>query len=154
MTRMLVSWPGFRPTVRRRTNELFFRVRLWGRAHALIGQRLEGVELVGAMHGLADFVFCQADLGGVVAVERVARHRKIGGDLLLLRHEPERGEPSFTGDDLDWPLALGFTCKFCSKPWTAMLAASYSMPLRRSVLRTLSGEGTGLDRAMYWMVMA
>ncbi len=28
---LLVSWGGFKPTVRRRTNELFFRVRLWGR---------------------------------------------------------------------------------------------------------------------------
>jgi restriction system protein len=28
---LLVSWSGFKPTVRKRTNELFFRVRLWGR---------------------------------------------------------------------------------------------------------------------------
>jgi restriction system protein len=28
---LLVSWGGFKPTVLRRTNELFFRVRLWGR---------------------------------------------------------------------------------------------------------------------------
>jgi restriction system protein len=28
---LLVSWSGFKPTVRRRTNELFFRVRFWGR---------------------------------------------------------------------------------------------------------------------------
>ncbi len=28
---LLVSWSGFKPTVLRRTNELFFRVRLWGR---------------------------------------------------------------------------------------------------------------------------
>ena len=33
-------------------------------AHLLIGQRLEGVELVGGMHGLADFVFGKADLAG------------------------------------------------------------------------------------------
>jgi restriction system protein len=28
---LLVSWSGFKPTVRRRLNELYFRVRLWGR---------------------------------------------------------------------------------------------------------------------------
>lgn len=28
---LLVSWSGFKPTVRKRTNELFFRVRFWGR---------------------------------------------------------------------------------------------------------------------------
>lgn len=28
---LLVSWGGFKPTVRKRTNELYFRVRLWGR---------------------------------------------------------------------------------------------------------------------------
>lgn len=28
---LLVSWSGFKPTVRKRTNELYFRVRLWGR---------------------------------------------------------------------------------------------------------------------------
>ena len=28
---LLVSWSGFKPPVRKRTNELFFRVRLWGR---------------------------------------------------------------------------------------------------------------------------
>lgn len=27
---LLVSWAGFKPTVRKRTNELFFRVRFWG----------------------------------------------------------------------------------------------------------------------------
>ena len=27
----MVSWGGFTNAVRRRTNELFFRVRLWGR---------------------------------------------------------------------------------------------------------------------------
>lgn len=28
---LLVSWSDFKPTVRKRTNELFFRVRFWGR---------------------------------------------------------------------------------------------------------------------------
>ncbi len=28
---LLVSWSGFKPTVRKRTNELYFRVKLWGR---------------------------------------------------------------------------------------------------------------------------
>jgi restriction system protein len=28
---LLVSWSGFKPTVRKRTNELYFRVRFWGR---------------------------------------------------------------------------------------------------------------------------
>lgn len=28
---LLVSWAGFKPTVRKRTNELYFRVRFWGR---------------------------------------------------------------------------------------------------------------------------
>jgi restriction system protein len=28
---LLVSWSGFKPTVRQRTNDLYFRVRLWGR---------------------------------------------------------------------------------------------------------------------------
>ena len=46
-------------------------------AHLLIGQRLEGDELVGGMHGLADFVFGKADLCRVFAVDRVARHEKI-----------------------------------------------------------------------------
>jgi hypothetical protein len=32
-------------------------------AHAAISERLEGVELVGGVHGLADFVFGKADLG-------------------------------------------------------------------------------------------
>ena len=37
---LLVSWSGFKPTVRKRTNELYFRVRLWGRdeiVSALLG---------------------------------------------------------------------------------------------------------------------
>lgn len=28
---LLVSWSGFKPTVRKRTNDLYFRVRFWGR---------------------------------------------------------------------------------------------------------------------------
>jgi hypothetical protein len=32
-------------------------------AHAAIGQRLEGVELIGGVHGLVDFVFGKTDLG-------------------------------------------------------------------------------------------
>jgi restriction system protein len=28
---LLVSWSGFKPTVIKRTNELYFRVRFWGR---------------------------------------------------------------------------------------------------------------------------
>lgn len=32
---LLVSWSGVKPTVRRRTNELFFRVRFWGREEVL-----------------------------------------------------------------------------------------------------------------------
>lgn len=32
---LLVSWSGFKPTVRKRTNELFFRVRLWGREEVI-----------------------------------------------------------------------------------------------------------------------
>ncbi len=32
---LLVSWSGFKPTVRRRINELFFRVRLWDREEIL-----------------------------------------------------------------------------------------------------------------------
>jgi restriction system protein len=28
---LLVSWSGFKPTVTKRTNELYFRVRFWGR---------------------------------------------------------------------------------------------------------------------------
>ena len=37
---LLVSWSGFKPTVQKRVNELFFRVRLWGRKeiiNALMG---------------------------------------------------------------------------------------------------------------------
>lgn len=37
---LLVSWSGFKPTVRKRTNELYFRVRFWGRdeiVSALLG---------------------------------------------------------------------------------------------------------------------
>ena len=75
-------------------------------AHAAIGQRLEGVELVGGMHGLADFVFSKADLCRVFHIERVARHEKIDRDLLLLRHAAERGKPSASGDDLE----LAFRC--------------------------------------------
>jgi restriction system protein len=32
---LLVSWGGFKPTVLRRVNELYFRVRLWGRTEIL-----------------------------------------------------------------------------------------------------------------------
>ena len=73
----------------------------------LIGQRLEGVELIGGMHGLADFVFGKADLGRILAVQHIARHRMIGLDLLLLRHQLERGEPPRTGDDLEGAVAGG-----------------------------------------------
>jgi restriction system protein len=32
---LLVSWSGFKPTVQKRTNELFFRVRFWGRLEVI-----------------------------------------------------------------------------------------------------------------------
>jgi restriction system protein len=32
---LLVSWSGFKPTVRKRTNELYFRVRFWGREEVI-----------------------------------------------------------------------------------------------------------------------
>jgi hypothetical protein len=60
------------------------------------------------MHGLADFVFGKADLCRVFHIERVARHEKIKGDLLLLRHEFQRGKPSATGYDLELALGVGF----------------------------------------------
>ena len=89
-------------------------------AHLLIGQRLEGVELVGGMHGLADFVFGKADLCRVFHIERVARHEKIEGDLLLLRQELQRRKPSATGSDLE----LAFAC------WASLADFAASRALR------------------------
>jgi hypothetical protein len=60
------------------------------------------------MHGLADFVFREADLCRVFHIERVAGHEKIGGDFLALGKQPQRRKPSGTGDDFKKACAGGF----------------------------------------------
>ena len=115
-------------------------------ALAFVGQFLERVELVGGVHRLAQFVLGEADLGRLRAVAHFARHRIIGGDLLLLGQEFERVEPPASGDDVEAASPDGRTCKFCNRPCAAMLAARPSMPVL--VLRTLAGEGTSLVRGM------
>ena len=66
-------------------------------AHLLIGQRLEGVELVGGMHGLADFVFGKADLCRVFHIERVAGHEKIRARFSCAWHAASAPQAAATG---------------------------------------------------------
>ena len=76
-------------------------------AHAAIGQRLEGVELIGGVHGVADFIFGKADLDRVLAVQHVARHGMIVLDLLALGEQFERGVPPPSGDDFELAIRCG-----------------------------------------------
>jgi hypothetical protein len=101
------------------------------------------------MHGLADFVFGKADLCRVStssALQGTRKSKAIFFCFAMSFRAASRLPPAATSN---WPFVFGFTCRFCSKPCASMLAASCSMPLRRSVLRTLSGEGRSLDRGRY-----
>ncbi len=62
-------------------------------------QRMEGVELVGGMHGCSHFVFREADFEGVMLALQHTADRLGLGDFLALRAEQLRQPPPFADGD-------------------------------------------------------
>jgi hypothetical protein len=84
-------------------------------AHAVIRQRLEGIELVGGMHGLAHFVLGQADLDRILAVEHVADNGMVFGDLPVFFHQLERGKTPCPGDNFEPAFGGGLDLQILQK---------------------------------------
>ena len=75
---------------------------------AVIGETLEGVELVGGMHGFADDVLREARFRQrrIIGRPHVARHQVVRRDLLVLQQQSQRIEPSAADDDAEFSLWL------------------------------------------------
>jgi hypothetical protein len=102
-------------------------------ALALVDQRLEGLELVGRVHGLAPAVLGEADLQRALGRHQLAQH------LVFLRQRPRccnssiarrRRSPAATANfslrDLPRPTSCSVTTRLCSKPCASISAASSS----------------------------
>ena len=71
-----------------------------GDGGAVIGQRPEGLHLVGRVHGNADHVLGEGEfVVGRAVADDAARDGEVGGQHALAGEGDERGEPSAAGDD-------------------------------------------------------
>jgi hypothetical protein len=71
------------------------------KSEAVGNELLEGRELIGGMHSLADRVFSQAHFGSCGNIDMEARNREVLWNLLFLGEFKETGEPPRSGNDFE-----------------------------------------------------